>query len=296
MDRRVLWTSNQVAEALGVGVSSIKRWTDEGRLESTRTLGGHRRYSVEAVHRFAQSKGLPVDKLPRIETPPPDSQIEELSSLQIRNELLEALRDGDAALARQLIAYPISTLADRSAYLDRVLGESLRLIGEGWAEGSWSVDQEHRASYIIADVLDRMRPSAPSSPNGRRRAVLAAPPGELHDLPLRMVRLVLEWSGWMTDYYGADVPWGALEYAVSRRSPDLLVLSARTSAPFDGGDFEQVLRECQIRRIRVAIGGEWARGGVHRETGYTRFRTLRGFESWLRGLERGTFSWAAAEG
>ena len=295
MDRKVLWTSRQVAEALGVGVSSIKRWTDEGRLESTRTIGGHRRYSVEAVHRFAQSKELPLDKLPRIETPPPDSQIEELSSQQIRSELLEALRIGDAALARQLIAYPISTLADRSAYLDRVLGESLRLIGEGWAEGNWSVDEEHRASYIISDVLDRMRPSAPSSPERKKRAVLAAPPGELHDLPLRMVRLVLEWSGWTTDYYGADVPWGALEHAVTRRPPDLLVLSARTSQPFDGIDFEQILRECQIRRIRVAIGGEWARGGVHRETGYTRFRTLRGFESWLRGLERGTFSWVSED-
>lgn len=286
MERKALWTSNQVAQALGVGVSSVKRWTDEGRLESTRTLGGHRRYTVEAVHRFARSKGLPLDQLPVVEAPP-DPKIEELSSQQIRAELLEALKEGDASLARQLIAYPVSTLADRTSYLDRVVGEAMRMIGEGWAEGSWSVDQEHRASYIVSDVLDRMRPSAPASAKGKRRAVLATPPGELHDLPLRMIRLVLEWSGWTSDYYGADVPWGALEYAVSRQNPDLLVLSARTADPFESRDFEQVLRECQLRGVRVAIGGEWARGGIHRETGYTRFRTLRGFEAWLRGVDRG---------
>ena len=45
---------------------------------------------------------------------------------------------------------------------------SMRLIGEGWAEGEWSVDQEHRASHIIADVLDRMRPETPSVPQARR--------------------------------------------------------------------------------------------------------------------------------
>src|ERR1043166_9611056 len=41
-----LWTSAEVARAFRVGVSSIKRWTDEGELESVRTPGGHRRYSL----------------------------------------------------------------------------------------------------------------------------------------------------------------------------------------------------------------------------------------------------------
>lgn len=283
MERKVLWTSTDVAEALSVGVSSVKRWTEEGRLESTKTIGGHRRYDPEAIRRFADAKGLPTDKLPPSE-PPPAASIADLSADEIRLELLRVLKQGDGSEARKLIAYPIATIADRTAFLDRVLGEALRLIGDGWSEGTWSVEEEHRASYIVSEVLDGMRP-----PGERRirRAVLAAPPGELHDLPLRMVRLVLEWSGWATEYYGADVPWTGLEYTVVRQRPDLLALTARTAEPFDEEEFENIVRECRIRGTRIALGGEWARGGVHhRETGYTRFRTLRGFEAWIRGFDR----------
>lgn len=279
MERKGLWTSTEVADALSVGVSSVKRWTDEGRLPSARTLGGHRRYDPDAVRKFAEANRLPTEKLPPAVPSAPD-EVGELSAEEIRAELLRVLKSGDAEEARNLLGYAIATVADRAAFLDRVLGETMRLIGEGWSEGTWSVDEEHRASYIVSDVLDRMRPHG-----GRktRRAVLAAPPNELHDLPLRMVRLVLEWSGWETDYYGADVPWSALEYAVVRSPPDLLALTARSAEPFEEKEFGLVVSECRARAIRIAVGGEWARGGVHRQTAFTRFRTLRGFEAWIRG-------------
>lgn len=45
-------TTREVADLLGVGVSSVKRWTDEGRLECLRTAGGHRRFETSEVERF----------------------------------------------------------------------------------------------------------------------------------------------------------------------------------------------------------------------------------------------------
>lgn len=281
MEKMALWTSTEVARALGVGVSSIKRWTNEGKLESTRTVGGHRRYPIDVVHRFARSRGLPTDSLPRLEAAPAP-RFAEMGPEDVRVSLLGALRAGDAGQARALIGWSLTALADRASFLDRVVGESMRLIGEGWADGDWSVDEEHRASHIVSDVLDRMRPE--TSPASRaRKALLAAPPSELHDLPLRMVRLVLEWGGWRTEFYGADVPWGALERAVARGRPELIALSARSGEPFGTGEFRSLVRECLSRGTRVAVGGEWARGGAGREIGYARLRTLHGFEGWLKG-------------
>lgn len=274
-----LLTSTEVAQSLGVGVSSIKRWTNEGRLESTRTAGGHRRYFLDAVHRFAKARGLPTDALPRLDSASsPHTAASDPE--EIRAALLEALKSGDAADAASLIGWSLSRAADGAFFLDRVVGEAMRLIGEGWARGSWSVDEEHRASHLVAEVLDRMRSDAAGE--RARTAILAAPPGELHDLPLRMVRLVLERNGWVTEYYGADVPWSALEHAVARGRAAVLALTARSSAPFESGEFRNLVRECQARGTRVVAGGEWARGGGRRELGYARIRTLRGFEAWLR--------------
>ncbi|MEM6782550.1 MAG: PAS domain-containing protein [Bacteroidota bacterium] len=49
-----LFSPRQVAEGLGVGESTLKRWIDAGRLHAHRTAGGHRRVSLAEVLRFVR--------------------------------------------------------------------------------------------------------------------------------------------------------------------------------------------------------------------------------------------------
>lgn len=209
-NRRFLTTAEKARE-LQVGISTIKRWADEGKLAFIVTPGGHRRF--------------PVAPLPEpAPTPKP--------------------ADGIAALLK---------ISDR-----------LRVIGEQWACGAISVADEHRESHAIAESLDRMRVPRASGP----LCILACPPGELHELPLRMVRLVLEWRGWRTDFLGAATPWDSLRDAVKTAKPDLVALSARAPIhiPVTLG-------------APVVVGGSWARGPA--EEGPLRFRSVRAFDRWL---------------
>ena len=273
-DAQQLLTSSEAAHAFRVGVSSIKRWTDEGELESVRTPGGHRRYTAASLHRFAVIRGLPVDRLPHLseqysaEIPPPADVT-----------LLDAMVRGDARTIRQLVTPKMSSISKRAAFLDRVVGDALREIGYRWERGKLTVDQEHRASYIVAEAVDELRP--PVSDSGPL-ALLACPPEELHELPLRLVRLILEWSGWQTEFVGAAVPWQAVRSAVERSNADLLALSSRNSALFQDVVFDELVAWCTARGTQVVVGGEWARGGIGGVEGYLRFRSLRGFERWLR--------------
>lgn len=43
----------QAAERLGVSPSSVRRWTEEGRIKARRLPGGARRYDIAEVERFA---------------------------------------------------------------------------------------------------------------------------------------------------------------------------------------------------------------------------------------------------
>lgn len=43
----------EAANILGVGVDTLRRWADDGRLETTRTSGGQRRISGAELARFA---------------------------------------------------------------------------------------------------------------------------------------------------------------------------------------------------------------------------------------------------
>lgn len=56
MTNNNLMTTRSVADLLGVGVSSVKRWTDEGKLTCVRTAGGHRRFETTEVDRFRREQ------------------------------------------------------------------------------------------------------------------------------------------------------------------------------------------------------------------------------------------------
>ncbi|HEX9981948.1 MAG TPA: cobalamin B12-binding domain-containing protein [Thermoanaerobaculia bacterium] len=272
-----LWTSAEAAKAFRVGVSSIKRWTDEGELESVRTPGGHRRYTLAALHRFARIRQLPVDQLPSVEEI--DVRIELPVAADVT--LFEALVNGNIDAVRRLVTPRIDGLASRAAFLDRVVGDALREIGWRWERGKLGIDEEHRASYTVIDAVDRLRPAARAD---GKLALLACPPGELHDLPLRLVRLVFEWGGWRTDFLGAATPWESLRNTIERTQPEVLALSSRDGDCFRDDGFTELVRWCKEQGTQVLVGGEWARGGTGDVDGYLRFRTLRGFERWMRSI------------
>ncbi len=48
-------STSQAAQALGVSLGTIRRWSDMGHLESYRTPGGQRRFSQEQIDKFVDS-------------------------------------------------------------------------------------------------------------------------------------------------------------------------------------------------------------------------------------------------
>ena len=50
----------QAAQALGISTTTARRWADEGRLGTTRTSGGHRRFATSEVRRLLAERGRPA--------------------------------------------------------------------------------------------------------------------------------------------------------------------------------------------------------------------------------------------
>ena len=48
-------TASEAARHLGVSISTLRRWSDAGHVESYRTPGGQRRFSVEQLDAFLDS-------------------------------------------------------------------------------------------------------------------------------------------------------------------------------------------------------------------------------------------------
>ena len=51
----MIYNSNQVAELIGVSISTIKRWTDTGKLNCIKSAGGHRKFHLNHIKQLLKS-------------------------------------------------------------------------------------------------------------------------------------------------------------------------------------------------------------------------------------------------
>jgi methanogenic corrinoid protein MtbC1 len=138
-----------------------------------------------------------------------------------------AVLAGDEVAAELVIRDAIEVGLSIAEVDEAIIAPALWLVGELWERGEISVADEHVATEISIRVLAlerearrvaRVRPAY--------LAMLAAPPGELHIVALRMVAGVLREAGYEIMLVGADVPPAALAAAAARHRPDIVCLSA----------------------------------------------------------------------
>ena len=110
------------------------------------------------------------------------------------------------------------------AVLRDVVLPCLADLGERWRRGTASIAVEHFASNLIRGRLAGLARGWGSGHGPQ--ALLACPPGELHDMALMVFGIVLNRNGWRIGYLGPSTPVEELARAAATSPPDLIVLAA----------------------------------------------------------------------
>lgn len=251
----------------GVSEHLLRAWESRyGLLFPDRTAGGFRLYSDADERRVRRMKahlgeGMSAAQAARraLDDEPPippasagDLPGSSVAADQLRASLRRALDTFDEPGAQAVIDRLLADFSVPAALRDVVL-PYLAELGERWARGEVSVGQEHFASYVV-----RGRLAGLSRGWGAGRgplAVLACPPGELHDLALLCFGVVLHASGWRVSYLGAATPLDHLARTVDEVRPDLVVLATTVT-----GTLEPLRAELAAlaRRTPLAIAGAGA--------------------------------------
>jgi len=234
-------STSEAAKIAGVGVSSIKRWVDEERVQSIRTPGGHRRVEKRDFVRFLQ-KG---------ESSENESQKSQTGSLW-----------ADRILTLDVFGLQAELLRSRGQLgtwfnVMNEVGSGVREVGIQWSSGTIGVAEEHISSERLLRALAAIHDSVPISPESPV-CLLSCVEGETHTIGLALLQVCLREAGWATTWVGASLPLDALCSIITKEKPKMVGLSASISY----GDAESLAKQthnvasiCRKNGTKLILGG-----------------------------------------
>jgi excisionase family DNA binding protein len=242
----------ELAAAIGVSESSLKRWVDSGRLTVQRTAGGHRRIPIEEAVRFVRAEGYTV-RDPACFGVACCGQVENADGLV--DAVYTALKNGDAQQCQNLVTTAYLSGMTVPALCDGPLMLALGRIREASLQGDDSIVNKHVAASIVVQVIEHIRQHL-------RRLSDDAPValgGGVCDhhclVPSLMFGVTLQDAGFRPVNLGPNTPDGAVIAAAKRYKP-ALVWRAITNSERPEQTAADVCRLAeQLGPIPLVIGG-----------------------------------------
>jgi excisionase family DNA binding protein len=257
-----LLNTEDAAKILGVNVSTIKRWSAEGKLNCIKSPGGHRKFEMyhltEFIERF-QKQGKRVNAF-TIKT----NEDIKISEWILKKDYLHlntiiqkyALRCNRSRMLDILKAALFIKIPLFDIY-DHIITPVLVSIGELWAEKQISVTEEHFASQAVKDSVIRLQ-SLIAMPEKKTGSVMCMNlPNEMHDIALKMADHILEYKGYKVLYSGQLTPRIQLDSILEDYAPKRLYLSSTyiENRSVIQNEFDEICEIAAKFSVPVYVGG-----------------------------------------
>jgi DNA-binding transcriptional MerR regulator len=246
-DNTPIYNLKAVIKEVGLSPATLRAWERRyGLVKPQRSPGGHRLYSRQDIEVLKwlverQNEGLSISSAvemwktinegdqniaPQIHARVMVSSTDEAIIDELRDQWIDACLAFDDHTAN-LVLDQAYAIAEPEMVSMKVLQKGLSRIGEGWYDGSISVQQEHFVSAIAMRRLNTIL-AATSAPTRTACILAACPPGEEHDFILLMITYLLRRNGWNVLYLGSNVPLQNLDATLQSTKPSLILSAAQT--------------------------------------------------------------------
>jgi excisionase family DNA binding protein len=263
------FSPKQVAEALNVSESSVKRWCDRGAIATSKTQGGHRRITLDGLMAFLESSNRQVlvpsslgmgglrlsDPERSVRERNESSQFHaELPTLRVHFE--NALIRGDEKECRRKLSHFYAGCQSFAMVCDDLIAPAFHRLGELWHKSEIEIFQERRACEICSRLVHEFRRLMMEPPSSAPLAIGSTIAGDYYSLPSQLVEAVLREAGWRAMNIGSNLPLKSLAAAVHRDQPKMVWLSISHLADTDA--FVRDLQdfwETIPRDVTLVVGG-----------------------------------------
>jgi excisionase family DNA binding protein len=259
-----------VARALGIGVSTVKRWVDGGILPAQKTAGGHRKLLLADVLRLVREGDFPHLDLSCLQLAAETRG--RLDSKTLSQQLLAALKAGDAGAVKSLFrgAYQSGVALENLA--DFVVAPAMNQLGHEWETRRIDVFHEHRGTELCLSALYELKSLLGlRARRDRPLAVGGCPELDYYRLPTLLAEMVLLDAGWQAIDLGPNTPISSFGRSLAELRPRLLWISVSHLVDRDRflSEYQQLYEEAQRAGVAVVIGGRALTETIRSAMSYT---------------------------
>lgn len=276
-----------LAAAIGVSESSLKRWVDGGELAAVRTPGGHRRIIRQEAIRFIRATGTPIVRPEPLGFAPAKVAPDRVTAGAEADVLFAAVESDDSAAFEAVLSARFLAGESIAALCDGLLRTVLHRVGALWRHGPEGIVIEHRAVDTAVRALALLRAALPAPAPRAPSAVGAALAGDPYVLPSLMAATVLAEVGFRAFNLGADTPRAALDVAVERYRPRLIWIAFQPSSELEPA--QKAIQAIAARHARGAVhvvcgGGPAARAATPARSGLHALGSMGELQAFARAL------------
>ena len=206
----MIYNSYQIAEIIGVNVSTVKRWTDSGKLKCSQTVGGHRKFHLNDLKEFLTTNkkftasvntNLLVGKNHTLH-----EAIATMDFTYMGTYLYQALRKNNEDKFSSLINSLILEDYSYPSIFDNLIIPLLHRLGDEWINKKLSISEEHMITEILKKFLSSINFQYKATET-RYNAFCFTMENDEHSLPLYMAETVLNNINVIKTYnLGANLP------------------------------------------------------------------------------------------
>jgi len=227
----ILFNTMDVSKMLQVDKSTVKRWTDEGKLKCFRTPGGHRKFRAEDLYQFMSEYNYgisPTNLYPQFATD--EAIVRRIIARKefnvLANVCFSASINGKKDELVKLFSEVYKNGLTLPSLFDEILRPALKRIHNLNLSGKISTGEMQlaynalsNAIVLLSDII--VKPAAIG-----KRAICAAVEGETRDIELKALGLLLESAGFEVLNLGVGASTETISQLVHSRRPQFVFLFA----------------------------------------------------------------------
>ena len=219
--------SKEVSDILGINISTLKRWTDNGTISCHKTAGGHRKFTMQNVREYYKenkkaSKNEEV-ALENFEHKKIFELIKKKGFSELSHKLANSSIESDESTVKTIISGSYMNNIDVETLFDKIIDPGSMIVEKALHENYLSHAEAFISRKIITRATESLNDNMPNGSYNGKSALCVNFEDNLPDLGVVMSEVVLRHKGYNVYNTGSHAELGDLDKVMINKKIDLIV-------------------------------------------------------------------------